>query len=332
MYFEGVDSKDLTKDNILSAVRDETLWSHYLGRNITFTTQQSPFRSDPNPSFSVYRHRTKGKIMAQDHGGTFLGDIFDLVGALYRTDFSGALAQINQDFGLGLKKGAIVTVSPRLVTRREVPKASRIIFEAEERNLLQSDVEYWGSYGIRPDTLTRFDVHCVNVARVNGQCWYTYKPEDPCYEYRFVSGNSKYYRPWAEKALKFRGNIDGRKDIQGLHQCRVDEVYDGKMLVLTKSMKDVMLISQYDIDSMAAHGESHGYDDEFMNMLLACYPRVVSLYDNDKAGRAGAQYLLDRYGVQPKFVPESAGKDVTDMYRKDRKAAEGLIQSLRQYD
>lgn len=338
MYCFGETGEELTKEGIFKAVRDEVLWRHYLGFDFEIgKTYKSPLRTDPSPSFSIFYASRLQKIMARDHGGTFRGDIIDYICASERIDFYSALVKINSDFKLGFipKSTKIMPFREQVVRPGSVPRISipkkvlSVVYESTHRPPLQSDIDYWMSYGISRDILTLYSVGFVSVLYCNGMCCYTYQVGDPCYEYPFPSGNRKYYRPFAIKADKFRGNITNNSDVQGYWQCRVKEDYEGKMLVLTKSMKDVMLLRQYDIDSMAIHGETQKFNTEFIRHLGRHYPRIVSLYDRDKSGVCGARYLWKEYGISPYFTPKGSAKDLTDLYKKDKMKADELVRKIK---
>lgn len=341
--FGKVIDRGLDKADILRLVPEERLWRHYLGFDFEVgKTYKSPLRTDPGPSFSIFKSKYLGdKIMAKDHGGSFVGDIFDYIQFTEHVDFYNALVKINLDFGLGFPYNKERQMKFRehkantkvTTTRVSTPKKSTpIIYESVHRPALQADLDYWGSFGISRATLNLYRVRCVGVLYCNGMCVYTNTPGDPCYEYYFPSGNRKYYRPFAQRMYKFRGNIDNLSDIQGFYQCSVAapkvERKVGELLVLTKSLKDIMLFREYGIDAVAIHGETQKFDARFMAKLKRWYKKVVCVYDRDKGGMCGAKYLWKEYGVDWLFI--RGAKDITDLYKKDKTKADEFIDKLRQ--
>lgn len=323
--------KQLTKANILRLISEEQLWRYYFGNFDLNRTYISPLRDDSMPSFSIFWASRMGKILGKDHNGSFLGDIFDFVGAKYKVEFTGSLIRVNNDLSLGLDNcGCISDYTPN--TRAPIttmPRIHRVIYESILRPPLEEDIVYWNSYGITKHTLNLYGVRPVGVLYCNGMCCYTYTQGDPCCEYKFPSGNRKYYRPFASKELKFRGNIDNDKDIQGYYKIRekkwikLDEWCNGEIIVLTKSMKDIMLLHEYNIDSMAIHGEQHKFKDDFIRHIKERYKKVVSLYDRDRSGMNGARRLWREYKIEPLFI--KGAKDITDLYKKDKQKAEEFI-------
>lgn len=341
MYdFTEIGGRELNRKNVLRLVSEDRLWRHYLGFSFVIgKTYKSPLRTDPTPSFSIYENAL-GKIKAFDHGGGFAGDIIDYLQFTEHIDFYSALVKINNDFDLGLsyKRDRTMTFTEHKATTIDVrtsPKRTGVMYECVQRTALEADLGYWASYGITRGTLNLYGVRCVGLLRCNGVCCYTYQTENPCYMYPFPSGNAKYYWPYADKASKFRGNIDNGKDIQGYHQCRMDKSNPGELLVLTKSLKDVMLFREYGIEAIAIHGETHKFNKDFIRHIRERYKVIVSLYDRDKSGMTGAKYLWKEYGVIPLFTPKGTGKDLTDMFKKEGKMkvdefVEGRIRRLTQ--
>lgn len=343
MYdFGEIDRHVLNKENVMRLVPEDRLWRHYLGFDFEVgKTYKSPLRTDPTPSFSIFRARRLGdKIMARDHGGQFAGDIIDYICFTERVDFYTALIKINEDFGLGLRYTKVSRegvprfrehkVNPSEVPRIEAAKKiSGVIYEIVERPYLASDIGYWISYGITRHTLNQYGVRCVGVLYCNGMCCYTYQYDNPCYEYPFPSGNRKYYWPFAqEKSKKFRGNIDNEKDMQGYYQTRMSKHEESNLLVITKSMKDVMLLHQYGVDAIAIHGENHRFNNDFIRHMKKYNKRVISLYDNDETGKRGAEYLCVNHQIEPYFITEESAKDITDLYKKDKKKADEFVMRL----
>lgn len=322
------DQVGLSVPYILSKVSDEVLWRYYLGFDFKVPgTYKSPLRHDSQPSFSLfYRY---GRLRAKDHvSGGFVGDVFDYVSLIYKLTYTQTLRRVYEDFKLGTRQLepvlSLIIDKPRVV----LPKATEILYEAIMRQYNDYDIEYWFSYGISYDTLLYYDVSCVNILYSNGLCCYTYQYGDPCYEYLFKSGHSKYYRPFASKNLKFRGNINNNEDMQGYWQCTMNKEDPGNILVLTKSMKDVMLLHEYGIEAVAIHGESHSYNEDFLRHVQERYHLVVSLYDKDRAGICGARQLWREYRIPALFVPKGCGKDISDM-KKNKKDVEGFISKIK---
>ncbi len=233
-----------------------------------------------------------------------------------------ALREINNAFNLGLGKfypgdrkhevNKKVSNVPAIISK-PVTKLMQVV----PRKYQAADYEYWNSYGIYNSTLALYSVYCVGQLYVDKKLVYSFTEDNPGYMYYFPkSEHMKVYFPFAD-GVRFLGNTNNYYDVQGYDQCRVKEDYEGKMLVLTKSMKDCMLLHQCGIDAMATHGETHKFTEDFMRHLFKYYPYIISLYDRDASGVKGAYYLWSNYRIPAVFIPRKyrneGAKDITDL-------------------
>lgn len=344
MYdFGNTNAKWLSVSNIYAIVPQEVLWRHYYGNFRVGRTYSSPFRVDPTPSFSIYERGNK--IMAKDHGGDFSGDVIDFVMKKHNLDCHSAQVKINEDFELGLQyvPRVIRPFTPQPAVRRQVlheeRRESTVNYEWWKRAAEPEDIEFWSASGITRDTLNLYRVFPLGLLRCNGEVCYTYQFGNPGYVYNFPSGHIKMYWPFEERHRKFRGNIDNNKDIQGYYKyidgrwSGMTEWCNGQLLILTKSLKDVMLLHEYGIDSVAIHGEGHKFNPDFLTRhAKSRYKVIASLYDRDAAGMKGAAQLWREYGIIPLFVPKGCGKDITDMRKEkgEERTSEFVDKSIRQ--
>ena len=109
-------------------------------------------------------------------------------------------------------------------------------------------MDYWKSYGIQPQTLSKYNVAPIRFGWVNDDICYSYKQQDLAYAYYFSEGVYKLYFP-ERTDWRFLGN---HKGLQGYDQLP----NTGTLLVVTKSLKDVMYLSQLGIAAVAPPSES----------------------------------------------------------------------------
>lgn len=286
------------------------------------TRISSPFREDKNPSCAIYNNN--GKYILYDFTTRERLDIIDMVRKKYNCDNTAAV-----DIILNGSKG--FTPRSTTYTKRE-PKKRIADFKPVIRPFNKRDLDFWGSFGITKDTLLHFKVYPLEklfYKKFEGddyQVLYDVKntsEQDLAYCYLFnVEGKEKYkfYFPFREKGRKFLGNIS--KDIiQGMEQLPEK----GKLLVITKSLKDVMALYEHKITAIAPHGEGYVLDTEFVATLKTKFPKIVSLYDFDRTGVAGANRLRKDYDIEPYFFTDGRfgtvdykAKDFSD-YIKQKK-------------
>lgn len=338
--------QELTPENVLENVSEVMLWRHYLGTEFQLRKSMcSPLRRDKNPSFSLYED-SSGRIKFKDFGGD-RGDIFDFLCAKESITFPEALIMVNIDFTLRLGtvsqqagKGLrmVSKQAERQLGRFEeeftVKNPSSSFVQAFVRSYREEDYGFWMGFGIREETLRRYNVYCASKVKVNGVVMYQDSHGDPCYIYHFPrTKHNKCYFPFRTGSRRFVGSTNNYEDIQGYDQCELKKG-NKKLLILTKSMKDVMVLRELGYDAMAIHGEGQYFYRDFVRHIKKYYPRIISLYDRDRTGVKGARHIWREYGIQPYFVSKTWTrlhnvKDISDVYKKiGRRAAEEFIEGI----
>lgn len=105
-------------------------------------------------------------------------------------------------------------------------------------------------------------------------------------------------------------------------------------LVITKSLKDVMVLYEYGITAIAPCSENVFVTDVQYNKLKSKYKRIFLLYDNDLPGMQAMFKIKKAYSdLKILFLPRYGGdKDISD-FRKvhGHKKTLELINKTREY-
>jgi len=292
---------DIDKKFILDRLSQEEIFERFLG--IPFDTTEkytSPFREDRNPT-CTFKRNPNGVVTFIDWSGDFLGNCFDAVIRIYGCSFWDACKIIAKEFDLvdGLKVGDL----DRKPKAYEHAEKDITTIKTKWRRYENSDLSYWSAYGIHPATLRTYNVGPVAFAWVNEKLIYSNRKGDPCYGY-FFNGEYKLYFPLREE-WRFLGNFAG---LQGY-----DQLPDtGDLLVITKSLKDVMFLHQMGIAAVAPSSESTTISKEQYQELSKRFKLLVSLYDHDTTGVRSATQMEEDFGIPALFFTEK-GKDITDI-------------------
>lgn len=98
----------------------------------------------------------------------------------------------------------------------------------------------------------------------------------------------------------------------------------GNTLVVTKSYKDVIILTQFGVPSISPPGESSREAIEVVKELS--YNKIISLMDFDYTGIKSANHLRKTYGIEPYFLtngrfstPDYGAKDISDYLFKLKK-------------
>lgn len=221
----------ITLDYILSRVTEYDIYARYIGQFKIGYIYNSPFREDKNPSFGIFRSRKTGKLLFKDHGNGLCGDVIRFVQEYTGiTNYNELLKQIVKD--LNIKNNTV------LKSTKAYEKSEETVIGVVRQEFTNVDKEFWQQFGITLDTLKKYNVSSIKYYLCDGIVKGIYKDESPMYAYK-VYDKFKIYRPLADKYTKWRNNLT-EYDIQGLEQLPEK----GELLIITKSLKDVMCLKE----------------------------------------------------------------------------------------
>jgi hypothetical protein len=304
-----IQSRLLSPESILEAVDEYLLYCFYLGYEPELRIPyESPIREEGDPdvraSFSLFNN-TVGicEYRWKDSGRGITGDIFTLVklltGASSLIDTYGIIRrQMELGFGEEQQKEGTKLVYPR----RPEAKGSCTI-KVTSRAFTQEAIDFWLSFGISLKTLERYNVTQVRCMWFREEQKNAIYPRGLCFAYRIIE-KYKIYQPF-DKMFKFCNNYT-EEYIEGLLQLP----YKSDTLIITKSLKDVMLLHELGYEAVSPRSESTLVHKNTLAYLESKYSKIVILFDNDMRHRG------DEYTYPKVYVPlESGTKDLSD-YRK----------------
>jgi len=294
--------------DLLDKVDDYTIYSYYLGPFKPGKLMNSPLRSDDKmPSFCIFPTK-EGGLLFKDHGTGVAGNALKFLklykGIETRDELEKELLRIFRKSN--------PTSSVATVTRSYTPKEDTDIGIVRQP-FTEVDKRYWKQFHISVDTLKRFNVFSIKYFLCNRVVRGTYKEDSPMYAYK-VYDKFKIYRPLASKYTKWRTNLTNRH-VQGLAELPYE---GGNLLIITKSLKDVMCLYEMGFNAIAASSETTFIPDDIIKMLRKKWKHIVILYDRDKTGMLKAreyskQYKFDAIFVHKKFK----AKDISDAVKEN---------------
>lgn len=309
-------------DIIKSKLSEDELFKYYFGNFKIGGLYNSPLRLDKNPSFSFFYYN--GNVKAKDFstGETYSG--IGYVMALYNLTFQDALIKICDDFNLTEN---CIKVEPITKVSKSNKDSSNIVSNFSNKKtdikiipkkFTENDINYWLSYGIRIETVKKFNIYSVNKLWIN-KTPITIKKDELCFAYYFPKSNHlKIYFPNRLKKNKWFTNTNNLTDIQGYWQANIKE-NKPELLILTSSMKEIMLLNEFNIKSLAINGEGNKFSEDFIRHIKKYCKNILSLYDWDEAGEKSANYLLELYNIKPIKQPDNLDcKDITDCWKEGK--------------
>lgn len=310
--------------DILDKLTDLDIYTYCIGQFKVGKLINSPLRSgDNNPSFGIFQSRNGG-LLWKDLGTGSCGNAIKFL-----KEFKG----INTREELERELLRIVRrINPNLSTRTNTynkPKTETDIGIVRQP-FTDVDKQYWKQFGIHIDTLKKFNVFSIKYFLCNSVVRSTYKETSPMYAYK-VYDKFKIYRPLASKFTKWRTNLTNRH-VQGLAELPKE---GGEILIITKSLKDVMCCYEMGFNAIAASSETTFIPEDILKSLRSKWKHILILYDRDATGMHKAreyskQYKLDAFFINKKFK----AKDLSDAVKVNgfNIIKDWLVNTLRKYD
>jgi hypothetical protein len=307
MYDTRLTDIDLSLDSILERVTEYDIYRFYIGSNFDIgKIMSSPFRKDKNPSFGIFKSSKTSSLLYKDLASKSVGNCVKFVEELFNISYREALIKIISDL---INKN--LTISSEGISIKEDYKATSTVISVKKKNFCKIDDDYWGQFYLSRDDLRHFNVFPIQTYWLNDivQPW-VYNEANPGYAYE-VYNKYKIYKPLSPKKYKWISNCSNY-DIQGYEQLP----YQGDLLVITKALKDVMVLYKLGYNAIAPQGENHSIPHEVMDTITKRFTRIVILYDNDEAGKQGSTKIATKFNLQQIFIPDTFPKDISDYIKQ----------------
>lgn len=298
-------TKAITLDYILSRVSEYDIYARYLGQFKIGYIYNSPFRQDKNPSFGIFRSKKTGKLLFKDHGNGLCGDVIKFVQEFTGiTNYNDLLNQIVKD--LNIKNNTV------LKSTKEQEKSEETVIGVVRQDFTDTDKKYWEQFGITTDTLKKYNVSSIKYYLCNGIVKGIYKEENPMFAYK-VYDRFKIYRPLGDKFTKWRNNLT-EYDIQGYEQLPES----GDLLVITKSMKDVMCLREMGYNAISPSSESTFIPDKVLEVLKKRFKHILLCFDRDVPGIKSMRKISLKTGLNGFLVHKKfKSKDISDAVKNN---------------
>lgn len=313
MYNTLTVTDDVTLEKILNLIDEYHIYSHYLGFSVKINKPMtSPFRKDKNPSWSLFRSK-QNEIMYKDFATGETGNVVKFVQRLFDIRYHEALNKIWKEL---ISNSKVKQRISRRTIERELKEPSKVI-GIKRKYFTKTDEDYWSQYGIDRDTLKYFDVIPIESFWVNElQQSFVYTKDCPMYAYK-VYNKFKIYRPYAKRREdKWRNNC-GPYDVQGWEQLR----NDNDLVIITKSMKDVMVLYKLGYNAIAPQSENSAIPKKIVDNLKERFNKIVIFFDNDTPGIEAAEKLSVKYQIPYTYLPIDMYllykvKDISDVVKE----------------
>ena len=305
----------ITKEFLLSKNSEETYMSYYLGIPVKKGLFKSPLRNDHHTTCSFFRGHS-GNLYFKDFATGQCLTFEGVVMVKYNCTYHNALKIIAKDFGYIQDSHKREVHKPEIKVQPKFESEKETFIQVEIKDFSESELKWWASFGISESTLRKYRIYSVKTVFLNGSVYAQSTQHSPIYGYYFgKKENIEQWRIYIPKRKEFRfiGNVSS-KTIQGYKQLPDS----GKLLVITKSMKDVCLLSTLGIPAVAPNSETQFVTDKMLDEFRRRFKNIVLLYDSDITGvRFMNKIRKQHHDLIVCMIPRKyEAKDITDFYQK----------------
>ncbi|PZR21806.1 MAG: hypothetical protein DI539_07185 [Flavobacterium psychrophilum] len=293
---------DLKKQLLENSNNGLDFFRIYFGADLQLSTPKrfgnikSPFYNDNNGSFSIYQ-KENGRWYFHDHGNPYyLGDCFDFYAFVYKLDIQKDFPEILRRMEKVLQDG-ISQVAEMSSTNGLVDISDVSSVEVHKVPMSDRAKEFWKAFGITEGILRINRVMQINgyTTTFNDGTTKDTWQEDMVFAYD-MDGYYKIYYPKTETREKkfFTYKCKGKREhIFGRRFQNQSDV-----LFLTGGEKDVMTLHSLGYQAICLGSENAQPSRRLAKDLFEEDVKVVVLYDNDDAGRDGAEKISKLYSWQ----------------------------------
>ncbi len=270
----------ITKEYLLERNTQETYLQYYLGLPVKKGLFKSPLREDKNATCSFYKSKS-GDIIFKDFSGAFSGNFIDVVKEKYSVNFQKALKIIAVDFGYITSKTIKPNSKPIEVSQAKFESNNSAKIQVEIKPFLQEELDYWMQFGITEETLKKFKVFSCETVFLNDRIFCTSAKYTFGYYRGKDSDGLELWRIYFPKSNRIRFLSNWKSVLlQGVPQLP----QTGDLLIVTKSMKDLMCLYELGYTAVAPCSENLFVTESQYKKLKDRFKNIILFYDNDLPG------------------------------------------------
>jgi len=332
----NLNKKFVTKKALLEELTDIEIYQMYLPEQFVFNkTILSPLRDEETPSFGFFIGEN-GEICFKD----FLlgaGDCIKFVQLKFGLDFFEAMSKIVLDAGLEgqfiIKNTFKTNINTSIQSKSREKMISTINsfkLGKKRREFNLYDFSFWSLFGITHKTLLKYRVEPVShlfygdkIVIADKLAYAFEERKDGNITYKIYQPNNEHYK-WI--------NNHNESVWQGWEQLPEK----GELLIITKSLKDVMSINDVcGIPAVSLQAEGVMPKEQVIDELKSRFEIIFLLYDNDydkeiNWGREFGAKIATKYDIGQIEIHKSyKSKDFSDLVAaKGKKIAKEVLMEL----
>lgn len=308
--------QNITQEQILNHVTEKELFHFYCPNfKEVDTFFASDLRKESKPSCRISDFG--GYLLYKDFGSSEPGtNIWGYLKRKYNCSYRDTFDIVASDFNL--KSSSLVSPEVSLTSysgiQLEGGQSRRTIIKIKVRTWMLHDKQYWYErYAISKERLEEYAVRPISHFWINDRL---FNSDQPSFSYDYYFHNRRLLRKIYQPLSKWKwfSNIDNTV-VQGIANI---PKYDD-LLIITKSMKDIMCLRNLGYYAVAPNNEVSWLPEAVWQKFLGRYKQMFIFFDNDEAGTSNAQRFSNQYGIPYFYLPvEPDVKDISDYIDKYR--------------
>lgn len=287
----------ITREFLKEKVGDRNIFDFYFAHPIEIGKSYcSVFREEVRPSTGFFISDNGSLI----YGDFATGDKYDFVAfvqKLYGLSYYKAVNMIAIDFGLipGERSTNREPVIKPITGYKERIKKK---FTINTIPFKKHHLAYWAQYGITRQELIANNIKAVGKVKIDD---FTIPEAALRFLYVFKDDKGeKYFKLYTPESLDYKWVSSVPLDIPfGIK----DLTYTGDTLIITKSVKDCLVLRKFFPEVIGLQNEGKGsINKETIAALKRCYKHIYIWFDLDRTGLKASNYFMKKYGFKPIFT------------------------------
>lgn len=254
----------------------------------------SPFRTDHNPSFSIYWVESLNQYKWKDHSDGATGGIIDLVKILFNLkNLTEIYEKLINDYNSDHDsiKGKIYSSNDPDFT-----PTKKLLFE--DKGWRTQDYEYWLRYGVQSQLLKNYCIRPIKTTWANSGITPTYNHLrwKAGLRYGFFTKKGQLYKVYAPTSTDKHTTVM-------THQPGIEQLeYVKPNLIIVSSMKDLLVFKTLGFKTfevVASQSENTLFPSDVMANFKLMYDRVFVMMDNDTPGIKSSKRWAEKFDIYP---------------------------------
>lgn len=301
----------ITPQTILECVSQKEIMAKYLNVHPDSVRGKfcSTLRKDHNPTCNFYWNN--GKLMFRDWAWPKPLDCFGVVMEKYDVSFPESQKIVARDFNLvrnirlGKAEKREVDIDFSYGSDKGKPK-----MRVKIQTFTQETIDYLTSYHISEKQCKKFNIYCPKYVWMNDSIKYIQDDNNPALAYYFGLDDNDNQK-WK---IYFYKNRIGTRFLTNTNRINgwIQLPEEGKHLIITKSLKDVVCIDHFDVPSIAMQAETQTPYDYIIEELERRFDNIITLFDYDDTGIRRAEEMKEIYNIPYYFIKDDNAKDLSD--------------------